>query len=133
MSPPSAAGTGYVLLHHVMGVAGGARGVWGYVEGGMGALSDALRRGADAAGVTVRVDAPVAQIETAGGRAVAVRLVSGERITARQIVSNATPAVTRSEEHTSELQSLMLISYAVFCLNKKKIKIKQYQLNKVTN
>src|SRR3546814_6582546 len=30
-------------------------------------------------------------------------------------------AVTRSEEHTSELQSLMRISYAVFCLKKKKI------------
>src|SRR3546814_10913699 len=29
---------------------------------------------------------------------------------------------TRSEEHTSELQSLMRISYAVFCLNKKKTK-----------
>src|SRR3546814_3353387 len=29
---------------------------------------------------------------------------------------------TRSEEHTSELQSLMRISYAVFCLNKKKDK-----------
>src|SRR3546814_4063311 len=29
----------------------------------------------------------------------------------------------RSEEHTSELQSLMRISYAVFCLNNKKIKI----------
>src|SRR3546814_5525366 len=30
--------------------------------------------------------------------------------------------VMRSEEHTSELQSLMRISYAVFCLKKKKIK-----------
>src|SRR3546814_7509896 len=30
------------------------------------------------------------------------------------------PAATRSEEHTSELQSLMRISYAVFCLKKKK-------------
>src|SRR3546814_3578443 len=30
----------------------------------------------------------------------------------------------RSEEHTSELQSLMLNSYAVFCLNKKQTKIK---------
>src|SRR3546814_9024722 len=30
---------------------------------------------------------------------------------------------TRSEEHTSELQSLMRISYAVFCLKKKKLKI----------
>src|SRR3546814_5466772 len=33
-------------------------------------------------------------------------------------------AIARSEEHTSELQSLMRISYAVFCLKKKK-KIKQ--------
>src|SRR3546814_5262571 len=31
------------------------------------------------------------------------------------------PAATRSEEHTSELQSLMRISYSVFCLKKKKI------------
>src|SRR3546814_1088268 len=37
----------------------------------------------------------------------------------------------RSEEHTSELQSLMRISYAVFCLKKKKVKnktnIKSYE------
>src|SRR3546814_6220547 len=32
----------------------------------------------------------------------------------------------RSEEHTSELQSLMRISYAVFCLKKKKKKHKQH-------
>src|SRR3546814_2395587 len=31
------------------------------------------------------------------------------------------PAAGRSEEHTSELQSLMRISYAVFCLKKKKL------------
>src|SRR3546814_8223837 len=34
-------------------------------------------------------------------------------------------AVQRSEEHTSELQSLMRISYAVFCLKKKKKQDKQ--------
>src|SRR3546814_3122722 len=33
----------------------------------------------------------------------------------------------RSEEHTSELQSLMRISYAVFCLKKKKTKKQTYQ------
>src|SRR3546814_3648046 len=33
-----------------------------------------------------------------------------------------TPMIARSEEHTSELQSLMRISYAVFCLKKKKRK-----------
>src|SRR3546814_4920153 len=34
--------------------------------------------------------------------------------------SAVTPTCRRSEEHTSELQSLMRISYAVFCLKKKK-------------
>src|SRR3546814_9754282 len=38
------------------------------------------------------------------------------------------PLCTRSEEHTSELQSLMRISYAVFCLNKKNKK--QYRTQK---
>src|SRR3546814_6256241 len=41
---------------------------------------------------------------------------------ARQSVIGS--ATGRSEEHTSELQSLMRISYAVFCLNKKKEKTK---------
>src|SRR3546814_6519842 len=35
----------------------------------------------------------------------------------------------RSEEHTSELQSLMRISYAVFCLKKKKKKMQETQQN----
>src|SRR3546814_8252228 len=38
-------------------------------------------------------------------------------------------ALDRSEEHTSELQSLMRISYAVFCLKKKKINLKEYTTN----
>src|SRR3546814_8610927 len=36
----------------------------------------------------------------------------------------------RSEEHTSELQSLMRISYAVFCLHKKKIQMTHTTYNK---
>src|SRR3546814_4387501 len=37
-----------------------------------------------------------------------------------QHLGEATDGLGRSEEHTSELQSLMRISYAVFCLKKKK-------------
>src|SRR3546814_9106313 len=44
--------------------------------------------------------------------------LSAEQIQA--IVDSVDPATLRSEEHTSELQSLMRISYAVFCLKKKK-------------
>src|SRR3546814_1131269 len=36
-----------------------------------------------------------------------------------RVTAPLTPAAPRSEEHTSELQSLMRISYAVFCLQKK--------------
>src|SRR3546814_6635907 len=43
---------------------------------------------------------------------------------ARHVEPGAT--MRRSEEHTSELQSLMRISYAVFCLKKKKNKKKQH-------
>src|SRR3546814_8222881 len=39
----------------------------------------------------------------------------------------------RSEEHTSELQSLMRISYAVFCLKKKKKQIHHHNSKKITN
>src|SRR3546814_8664429 len=41
-------------------------------------------------------------------------------VSAAQGQRTSTPFVDRSEEHTSELQSLMRISYAVFCLKKKK-------------
>src|SRR3546814_8684275 len=50
------------------------------------------------------------------------RLIGGNRITRIGDLQWRTHAneVVRSEEHTSELQSLMRISYAVFCLKKKK-------------
>src|SRR3546814_4429151 len=48
--------------------------------------------------------------------------------TSRKRYFTAGPAPARSEEHTSELQSLMSISYAVFCLKKKmKKNVQQYQ------
>src|SRR3546814_7006659 len=55
---------------------------------------------------------------------IAVSVTTDEDIAAKGIVRPqdyliSTPNVTRSEEHTSELQSLMRISYAVFCLQQK--------------
>src|SRR3546814_5052806 len=46
-----------------------------------------------------------------------VRNLLGDAIPAGSTIN--TPSGDRSEEHTSELQSLMRISYAVFCLKKK--------------
>src|SRR3546814_4010369 len=50
------------------------------------------------------------------------KLVSGRNAQRRHrpgLCAGNAVATRRSEEHTSELQSLMRISYAVFCLNKK--------------
>src|SRR3546814_2698518 len=50
-----------------------------------------------------------------------------------QSPSTATTVVGRSEEHTSELQSLMRISYAVFCLKKKNYLLQHQTLTNHTN
>jgi phytoene dehydrogenase-like protein len=91
---PSTPGTAYVLLHHVMGSATGQRGVWGFIRGGMGAISDSIASAAIAAGAIIRTSAAVERILTANGRAVGVVLDSGEEITARAVVSNADPKRT---------------------------------------
>lgn len=43
----------YVLLHHVMGSLEGMQGAWSYVQGGMGALSDAIASSATARGASI--------------------------------------------------------------------------------
>ena len=77
LASPSTPGTAYVLFHHVMGEVNGARGVWGYVRGGMGALAGALAAAARAAGAEVRTGARVAQIRLRDGRADGVVLADG--------------------------------------------------------
>src|SRR3546814_10633403 len=76
-------------------------------------------------GFTLRREAEaVATIETAG-RTTGVRLASGDEVQARLVIAAdgrhsvlRAQSGLRSEEQTSELQSLMRISYAVFCLKK---------------
>jgi phytoene dehydrogenase-like protein len=91
---PSTPGTAYVLLHHVMGGVGGVRGLWGFLKGGMGALSEALRRSAEAYGAEVSTDAEVASIDVHQGHTVGVTLRDGRDYQARVVVSNADPKRT---------------------------------------
>jgi phytoene dehydrogenase-like protein len=93
---PSTRGTGYVLFHHCMGRAGGRRGVWAYVAGGMGALAEALAAAARAAGAVVRTNAEVIAVRSADGRACGVALASGETLDADLVISGADPARTAS-------------------------------------
>lgn len=86
-APPSARGTGYVLFHHCMGRADGRRGVWAYVAGGMGALSESLAAAARTAGAEVRTNAEVAAVRTKDGRACGVALTTGETLDAEIVLS----------------------------------------------
>jgi len=91
---PSSPGTGYVLLHHVMGETNGVRGVWSYVRGGMGSISEALAATARGYGAEIRCDAQVASIRVKDGRSTGVLLQDGTEFRARAIASNADPKVT---------------------------------------
>ncbi|MBK5291156.1 MAG: NAD(P)/FAD-dependent oxidoreductase [Acidobacteriia bacterium] len=91
---PRSAGTAYILLHHVMGGVGGRRGVWGFVRGGMGAVSEAIAAAARNHGAVIRTDAAIRRISVRNGRATGVVLDSGEEIDARAVASNLDPKST---------------------------------------
>lgn len=94
MASPSTPGSGYVLLHHVMGQTDGVRGVWGYVRGGMGSLAQAIAGAARAHGATILTGRPVAKIWTEAEGAMGVILEDGTTIRARVVLSSADPKVT---------------------------------------
>ncbi|HXU89426.1 MAG TPA: NAD(P)/FAD-dependent oxidoreductase [Methylomirabilota bacterium] len=94
MASPSMPGTAYVLFHHVMGETDGKRGVWGYVRGGMGGLTQALASAARAHGAVIRCAAEVARILVRDGRATGVALANGEEWSAPIVASNADAHVT---------------------------------------
>ncbi|HXG11249.1 MAG TPA: NAD(P)/FAD-dependent oxidoreductase [Gemmataceae bacterium] len=94
MASPSMPGTAYVLFHHVMGECNGVRGVWGYVRGGMGGITQALAAAAREHGAEIRTNAPVARILIRDGSAQGVVLEDGTSIAAPRVVSNADAHVT---------------------------------------
>jgi phytoene dehydrogenase-like protein len=88
---PYAAGSGYVLLHHVFGEVNGKKGAWGHAIGGMGAITQAMAKAAAERGVEIRVASPVREVLVESGRAVGVVTEKGEEIRARSVVSNLNP------------------------------------------
>src|SRR6202167_3019205 len=91
---PRSPGTAYILLHHCMGGVNGHRGLWGFVRGGMGAVSNAIADSARASGAVIRTNAPVEKIIIKNGRAAGVVLTGGEEILAPIVASNLDPRRT---------------------------------------
>ncbi|XP_069423584.1 pyridine nucleotide-disulfide oxidoreductase domain-containing protein 2 isoform X10 [Ovis canadensis] len=95
MTDPYIPGSGYVLLHHVMGNLEGIQGAWGYVQGGMGALSDAIASSATAHGVSIFTKKTVAKVQvSSGGRVQGVVLQDGSEVRSKVVLSNASPQIT---------------------------------------
>jgi phytoene dehydrogenase-like protein len=82
-------------MHHWIGEIDGHAGAWGWVKGGMGGVSQAIARAAEAAGAEIRTNAEVQRVAIAGtGRAVGVELADGSLVRARRVVSSAHPITT---------------------------------------
>ena len=88
---PYTPGSAYVLLHHVFGEVNGKKGAWGHAIGGMGAITQAMAKSAQARGAVIRVDTPVREVLVEGDRAVGVVTESGETIRAAAVISNLNP------------------------------------------
>src|ERR671927_91919 len=118
MASPSMPGTAYVLFHHVMGEAGGTRGVWAYMRGGMGGVTQALAAAARDLGAEIRCNAEVSRILVRDGRAAGVALANGDEYYAPIVASNADAHVTflrlldRSVLPEAFLADVERISYA---------------------
>jgi len=88
---PYTPGSAYVLLHHVFGEVNGKKGAWGHAIGGMGAITEAMRREAESLGVEVRVGQGVERVVVRDGMARGAALEDGTEIASRCVVSNANP------------------------------------------
>jgi phytoene dehydrogenase-like protein len=90
---PYAGGTAYILLDHVVGEVNGQRGMWGHAKGGMGSISEAIRRSGEAHGVVVETSAPVAEIMVERGAVKGVALKGGRVISAPRVISAVHPQI----------------------------------------
>jgi phytoene dehydrogenase-like protein len=89
---PCEPGTAYVMAHHSIGDVGdGHLGSWGFPEGGMGAVSDAIRGAAVRFGAEIRTGARVGKVLTRNGAARGVVLDNGEEIHAPLVVTSLHP------------------------------------------
>ncbi|KAI5108078.1 pyridine nucleotide-disulfide oxidoreductase domain-containing protein 2, partial [Silurus meridionalis] len=92
---PNNPGSGYVLLHHIMGELEKEIGAWGYVEGGMGGVSKAIANSARSLGADIFTEKEVSKVLIGSGHiANGVVLKDGTEVHSKVVLSNATPYVT---------------------------------------
>ena len=90
---PYTPGSAYVLLHHVFGEVNGKKGQWGHAIGGMGAITQAMAREAEARGVEISLESPVREVRADAGRVRGVTLEDGTQIDAARVIGNVNPSL----------------------------------------
>jgi phytoene dehydrogenase-like protein len=89
---PCEPGTAYVMAHHSIGDIGdGHLGNWGFPEGGMGAVSDAIAASARERGASIRTGASVERLLVQDGRVLGAVLEGGEELRAPVVVTTLHP------------------------------------------
>ena len=92
---PRSPGTGFVMAHHKISDTGsGEVAAWGFPEGGMGAVTRAMREAAESFGARIITDAEVARITVRDGHVTGVVLANGDDITAPTVVATTHPKIT---------------------------------------
>jgi len=91
---PDTPGTAYVLAHHLVCQLDKEPDVWGYAKGGMGAVTQAMRRSAEHFGVEIRTECEVQEILVNKNKVAGVKLRDGKDIQSRLVLSNADPKRT---------------------------------------
>ncbi|XP_074855462.1 pyridine nucleotide-disulfide oxidoreductase domain-containing protein 2 isoform X2 [Carettochelys insculpta] len=95
MASPHTPGSGYVLLHHMMGEVEGRKGAWGYVAGGMGGVSQAIACAAASHGADIFTEKPVARVLLGPpGEVQGVVLQDGTEVKSKLVLSNASAQST---------------------------------------
>ena len=89
---PYEPGSAYVLLHHVFGEADGVPGAWGHPIGGMGAITQAMKKACQEAGVTIATDTEVSDILVVGGKVAGI-IANGETYRSHKIASSVHPKI----------------------------------------
>ena len=91
MQGPQASGTAFMFLYQQLGIENAGFQSSRFVKGGVGEVSAALAKAAQAHGAEIRINATVAELIIEDVQAIGVRLETGEVIKAHTIVSNANP------------------------------------------
>ncbi len=92
---PRSPGSAYVMAHHKLGDIGeGPQGTWGFPEGGMGGVTQAMREAALAFGAEIRTESEVARILIDDGRARGVVLANGDELYADTVITTTHPQIT---------------------------------------